>query len=114
MPTTITVTKCDDGGTRAVAVGDTIEVHLPENAAGGYRWTFDGDDDGPLELTQSSSGYPNDTVGSAGEAVFVVRVRTAGTTRLRLTYGRPWEGEGGVHKTFGIIVHATKPVGEPV
>ena len=114
MATTITVTESDDGGTRAVAVGDTIEVHLPENAAGGYRWTFDGDDDGPLVLTATSSSYPCDVVGSAGEAVFAVRVRTAGTTRLRMTYGRPWEGEGGVRKTFSIVVHGTKPVGDPV
>jgi len=114
MSTTIPVTECDDGGELRTKVGDTIEVRLPENAAGGYRWTFDGEDDGPLELTQSSASYPHATVGSAGEAVFVVRVRTSGTTRLRLTYGRPWEGEGGVHKTFGIVVHATKPVGEPV
>jgi len=114
MSTTITVTECDDGGELRAEVGDTIEVRLPENAAGGFRWTFDGEDDGPLELTQSSSGYPNDTVGSAGAAVFVVRVRTSGTTRLRLTYGRPWEGDDGVRKTFRIVVHATKPVGGPV
>jgi len=114
MATTITVTQGDDGGTRAVAVGDTIEVHLPENAAGGYRWTFDGDDDGPLALTQTRSNYPRDTVGSAGEAVFAVRVRAAGDTLLRLTYGRSWEGEAGVCKTFSIVVHATEPVGEPM
>ena len=103
-----------NGSVLQVCVGDTIEVHLPENAAGGYRWTFDGGDDGPLEFTQTKSNYPRDPVGSAGEAVFAVRVRAAVTTRLLLTYGRPWEGEAGRRKTFGIVVHATKPVGESV
>lgn len=111
---TVTVSERDDGGAIRVRVGDTIEVHLPENAAGGYRWTFDGDDDGPLELTGTSSNYPRESVGSAGEAVLTVRVRSTGDARLRLTYGRPWEGESGVCKRINVAVHATKTVGEPM
>lgn len=108
---TITVTECDNGGTVQVHVEDTIEVHLPENAAGGYRWTLDGDDHGSLELTGTRSNYPCESVGSAGEAVFTVRVRSAGSAPLRLTYGRSWECEGGVRKHFSVDVHATESVG---
>jgi predicted secreted protein len=113
MSATITVTECDDDREIDACVGDTIEVHLPENAAGGYRWTVEGgcDDRAAVELTGTSSNYPREAVGSAGEAVFAVRVRATGRTRLRLTYGRPWEGEDGVRKTFSIIVHATENVG---
>ncbi len=107
MPNTITVTDSDDGGDLRVRVGDTIEVHLPENAAGGYRWALDDDDNGPLECTGTGSNYAREAVGSAGEAVFAVRVRAAGDTPLRLTYGRPWEGEAGICKRFSIAVHAT-------
>jgi len=107
MGTTITVTQGDDGGAVYVRVGDTIEVHLPENAAGGYRWLLDDDDDGPLHCTRTGSNYPSDAVGSTGEAVFIVAVRAAGTARLGLTYARPWEGDAGVAKHFSVAVHAT-------
>ena len=105
------MTECDDGSTLAVHVGDTIEVHLPENAAAGYRWAADCDDDGPLEFAGARGDYPCESVGSAGQAVFTVSVRAAGDARLRLTYGRSWEGQGGVCKHFTVDVHATKSVG---
>ena len=115
MSTTITVTECDDGGELRAEVGDTIEIRLPENASGGYRWSLDCEDDkGPLEFGCTGWVYPRETVGSAGEAVFTARVRAAGDVRVRLNYGRPWVGESGVRQTFSIVVHATKPVGEPV
>ncbi len=107
MGTTITVTECDDGRDIAVRVGDTIEVHLPENAAGGYRWALDNDDDGPLEFMGNRANYPSGAVGSAGEVVFAVRVRAVGNARLSLTYGRSWEGEAGVSKHFSVAVQAT-------
>ena len=110
---TITVTECDNGGDVHVHIGDTIEVHLPENAAGGYRWAADCDDAGFLELSGAGGDYPCEAVGSSGEAVFTVTVRAAGNSRLRRTYGRSWEGEGGVCKHFSVDVHATKAVGEP-
>lgn len=34
---TITLTERDNGGRVRAHVGDTIELHLPENAAAGYR-----------------------------------------------------------------------------
>lgn len=117
MGTTITVTTCDDGRDLAVRVGDTIEVHLPENAAGGYRWALDcadGDDrdNGPLEYGGTEWSYPSAAVGSAGEAVFTIRVRAAGDARLRLRYGRPWEGGAGVSKHFSVGVHASSVGGQ--
>jgi inhibitor of cysteine peptidase len=106
MGTKITVTECDDGSDLRARVGDTIEVHLPENAAGGYRWAL-ADDGGLLEFIGTSANYPHGVVGSAGEAVFAVRVRAAGNARLSLTYGRSWEGEAGICKHFSVSVHAT-------
>ncbi len=107
----ITVTECDNGDTVAVHVGDTIEVRLPENAAGGYRWAADCDDAGLLEFSGALGDYPCESIGSAGEAVFIVTVRAAGDARLRLRYGRSWEGESGVCRRFSLRVHATKSVG---
>jgi len=101
MPTPESSTKTDWQVSCARRWATPSKCACPKTPPAVYRWIFDG----PLELTQTRSNYPRDAVGSAGEAVFAVRARAAGTTRLRLTCGRPWEGDGGVRKTFNIVVH---------
>jgi len=106
---TITVAERDDGGRVRARVGDTIEVHLPENATAGYRWAPDDLDAGLFELSGAGADYPDKATGSGGEAIFRITVRAAGTATLRLKYWRHWEGETGVLKHFAIEVDAVSP-----
>jgi len=108
MPTTITVTECDDGSRVRAHVGDTLELRLPENASTGYRWALDegaSDVFGPCE---QHGEYPCKTIGSGGEAVFRVHVCAAGHAALTVKYWRHWEGDTSVRKRFTITVEATK------
>jgi len=104
---TITVTEHDDGGQLGAQVGDTIEIHLAENATTGYRWETDGLDPHVFELEGATGSYRSDAVGSGGDAQFRIKVLAAGSATLRLKYWRRWEGEGGVLKRFAVKVDAS-------
>lgn len=106
MPTTIVVSECDDGTRVRAHVGDTIEVHLPENASTGYRWALDGIDAGMFELRQSDADYPEGLIGAGGEALFRITIRGPGTATLRLKYWRHWEGDHGVRKRFTVDIES--------
>ena len=103
---TIILTERDNGGRVQAHVGDTIELHLPENAAAGYRWALDDLDARLFELSEAGADYPDDATGSSGEARFGITVRAPGNATLRLKYWRHWEGEAGVLKRFAVEVEA--------
>lgn len=104
---TITVTEHNDGGQVGARVGDTIEIHLAENATTGYRWEPDDLDTHLFELKEATGDYRSGAVGSGGQAIFRIKVRAAGGATLRLKNWRPWEGEGGVLKRFEVKVNAS-------
>lgn len=106
MPTTIVVSECDDGTHVRAHVGDTIEVHLSENASTGYRWALDDGDARIFELSGSGADYPGGLIGAGGEALFRITIRSPGTATLRLKYWRHWEGEPGVRKRFTVDIEA--------
>jgi inhibitor of cysteine peptidase len=107
MPTTITVTECDDGTRVRAHVGDTIELRLPENASTGFRWALDEHDSGVFGPCETHGEYPCKTTGSGGEAVFRIKVCAVGNTALRAKYWRHWEGENSVRRRFTVNVEAT-------
>ncbi len=104
---TIMLTERDDGGQVRAQVGDTIELHLAENATAGYRWEPDSLDPHLLELAGATGDYRSGAVGSGGDAQFRISVRAAGSATLRLKYWRRWEGEGGVLKRFAVKIDAS-------
>jgi predicted secreted protein len=104
---TITVTEHNDGGQVRAQVGDTIEIHLAENATTGYRWEPDSLDPHLFELEEATGNYRSGAVGSGGDAQFWFKVRAAGSATLRLKYWRRWEGEGGVLKRFAVKIDAS-------
>ena len=104
---TITVTEHNDGGQVSAQVGDTIEIHLAENATTGYRWEPDGLDPHLFELEEATGEYPSAAVGSGGEALFRIKVRAAGSATVRLKCWRRWEGESGVLKRFEVRINAS-------
>jgi hypothetical protein len=65
---TITLTEHDDGASIRARVGDTIEIHLPENATTRYRSELDELDERVFDLTEAGTDYPSKAIGSGGEA----------------------------------------------
>jgi inhibitor of cysteine peptidase len=104
---TMTLTERDNGKHVSAQTGDTIEIHLAENATTGYRWEPDNLDTHLFELEGSAADYPSNTPGSGGEAKFLIKVRAAGSAPLRLKYWRRWEGEAGVIQRFEVTVDAS-------
>jgi len=104
---TITVTEHNDGGQVSAQVGDTIEIHLAENATTGYRWETYDLDPHLLELEEATGNYRSGAVGSGGEVQFRIKVRATGSATLRLKCWRRWEGEGGVLKRFVVKIDAS-------
>jgi inhibitor of cysteine peptidase len=105
-PMVIMLTQRDDGGHVRAQVGDTIEIHLPENATTGYRWEPDSLDPHLFELAGATGNYPPGIPGSGGDAQFRIKVLATGGSTLRLKNWRRWEGEGGVIKRFEVKVDA--------
>jgi inhibitor of cysteine peptidase len=97
----VNLSEQDDGRRVSVAVGDTVEVRLPENATTGYRWAPEATDEARLQPLAQSGDYPATAqVGSGGYAVFRYRVRKAGEATLALTYRRSFETAGSGIRRF--------------
>lgn len=105
--TVMTLTERDDGQRITASVGDTVDIRLAENATTGYRWTLEPPATEVLVLSDAGADYPGGDLGSAGEAHFRLTVSVPGTAVLRLVYGRRWEGEAGISRTFSVEVAVT-------
>jgi predicted secreted protein len=89
-----TLTEKDSGGSFEMAPGETLAVRLDENPTTGYGWAVVECDKDVLSLERSefvSSG--GKSVGVGGVRVFVFEAEAVGSTSVRLSYRREWEGE---------------------
>ncbi|MGE5397754.1 MAG: protease inhibitor I42 family protein [Chitinophagales bacterium] len=83
----------DNGKKVTVLEGDTFTLQLPSNPSTGYSW-------GPVEFDQkvlkqeSQEQIPSKTgaIGSAGSEQWVFKANKAGSTQIKVSYSRPWEG----------------------
>ena len=98
----LTLTEAENGGRFTVRVGDTINIHLSENSAAGYRWTASSLDE--LRVTVKSHGYQatGAAVGSAGTTVWRVSASQPGTARVELKKSRPWEPADSASERFAV------------
>jgi predicted secreted protein len=87
----LTLAEANDGGRFSVGVGDAITIHLSENAAAGYRWSVVSLDDTHLTVEGQRYRAAGPGVGSAGTAVWTLRAKRPGTTRVELQKSRSWE-----------------------
>ena len=101
MPATLS--EKDDGSTADLAVGDTLRIHLSENASTGYRWAIDHFDERCIEALASEPRHDAQApIGSAGEVIFDFRGRQAGSGAIVLKHWRHWEGESSVTRRFRV------------
>jgi inhibitor of cysteine peptidase len=100
-----TVTAADNGRGLDVSKGDSVAIRLYENASTGYRWTFDGLDDGRVALRRTEHQPGSDAVGSGGYVAWVLEPTVAGRVEIRLKLWRPWEGDGSIRDRFSIALN---------
>lgn len=85
----VEVALARDDSAVAVERGDVLVVRLEETATTGYLWRAE-TDGGLVEVDDvTEPGGP--APGASGERVLRLRAEEAGTWRLDLRLGRPWE-----------------------
>jgi inhibitor of cysteine peptidase len=94
-----------DGSEIKVAANDEFAVALPETRTAGYRWITT-ENGAPILTLSSETTIPNaGAAGGAGRHVWHFRVVSAGETKLKLEYRRPWEKSTEPTRTFTLKVH---------
>jgi inhibitor of cysteine peptidase len=90
-----------------VKSGDIFTIALDSNATTGFQWTVQANitDVNILQQTSHDCIAPNATaLGKAGIEEWTFKAGHTGTTKVTLSYNRPWEGgEKGV-RTFELTV----------
>jgi predicted secreted protein len=74
----------------SLAVGDTLEIRLPQRGGTGYLWSV-GKPSELLTLTDDRVDLDSSAMGAAATRVLVFETASAGEGRLRLELGRAWE-----------------------
>jgi inhibitor of cysteine peptidase len=91
-----------------VKTGDIFNIALDSNGTTGFQWTADANIADTAVLEQTAHDYiaPNNggIIGAPGTEEWTFKALKAGTTAVKMSYDRPWEGgEKGV-RTFELTV----------
>jgi inhibitor of cysteine peptidase len=88
----IKIGTADNGGEKAVPVGDQFEVTLPENPTTGYRWQLHAPVNPALSVESNSyvAAAPG-LIGSGGLRSWRFRALKEGAVHLVIDNGRSWE-----------------------
>jgi inhibitor of cysteine peptidase len=98
------LTAADDAKTVELRVGSDAVLRLPENATTGYRWAVDAVDRSLIEIKEGQYLSASNTVGSGGEAQWILHAKAAGVTQLKLKRWRHWEGERSVIERYEVTL----------
>ena len=98
-----TVQEGDNGQTIEVAIGDTLEITLPETASTGFRWQVVSSGD-PVCAVAADTRAPPGTAkpGAPGAHQWQLEARSAGEGVFKAAYRRSWESDAG--REFSIRV----------
>ena len=101
---THTVTEAQNGATVAMAVGDVLQIHLPENPTSGYRWAPDEIDEARVAVEPPSYRAEDGRPGSGGMVTWTLRAKAPGTPRVALKHWRHWDGDRSVTQRFTLTL----------
>ena len=88
-----------------LALGETLEVCLPETPSTGYRWQVTADGSPVCEITGDAFTAPSATApGRAGEHCWSVMAVRAGDGAIELQHRRRWQGAGEPGRIFKLHV----------
>ncbi len=104
--TILTADQHNHGQTVQLAVGDTLELRLPENPTTGYQWVTTTIDNTLLsELAHDFIPPATDAYGAGGVRILRYRALARGRSPLELTLRREWEPENPIdHFKLDVIV----------
>lgn len=100
----ITLTINESGKTQKAKVGDTIIVQLPENPTTGYRWELKEIDKAiePPEIQYKPDEGAQ--MGGGGTKTFEFKLKSKGTTTIKIINKRSWEPENSAIQHFEAII----------
>jgi predicted secreted protein len=92
-------------------VGDEIGIELKVTGSAGYAWYFDKLDPDFFELLSEErkvvTSEKGDLVGTPMLKVWKLRAKKPGTSMIRMSYYRLWEGKDKAVNQFEILVDIT-------
>lgn len=80
-----------------LAVGETLELSLPENPTTGHRWHFDPAPPAVLKVESDHFEPPHGALGAGGRRRWTFRAQEPGEGTLKLVYRRSWEKTAAGH-----------------
>jgi predicted secreted protein len=93
-----------------VKVGDEIRIELKGVGSTGYEWHFDILDNNFFEITtkdKKTSAGQGDVVGLSYVAIWKLRAKTPGSSTIKMSYYRVWEGKDKAIDQFEIHIDVT-------
>ena len=96
----------DNGQTVSMAVGDALQLSLPENPSTGYVWSVVTNNEAVLRPDEDPAYTPVGTVmpGSGGRVTFSFTAIAQGNVNLQLILARPQETAVEAAETFALAV----------
>jgi inhibitor of cysteine peptidase len=85
------MSEADDGRKINVAVGETLELELPEISGTGFKWAFTSSAESILTLEKEYSAGAATVPGSGRMRCWRFKAIAPGDATLELVYARPWE-----------------------
>lgn len=98
------VDETSNNRTIEVAIGQTIEVRLPENPTTGFRWQLTSDGGPACVVTDDQFIAPSGPPGKGGDHTWRFKVVRPDESDIELGYRRSWGGAVGASRIFKIHV----------
>ncbi len=102
MPTEIEVNDRANGTTVVLAVGQCLDIRLPENPTTGYRWSVESL--GGMLLESDEFLPAGSGAGAGGARHLRVRAQKPDRTQIALSLRRSWEAPGASIGRFTLSV----------
>src|SRR5271166_5185131 len=100
------VSEADDGREIEVAVGETLELALPETSGTGFRWDFTSRGEAILALEKEYTAAAATAPGSSRMRCWRFKAIAPGNAMLELGYARPWETRA--VRSFGLKLRTAR------
>ena len=103
---TMHISRNDNGTEITVSRGGLVELSLAARGATGYLWRFDRIDPDYIDVVgeKTASAPAKGITGAPVIHTWTLRMKKAGSTELRMSYYRPWEGKDQAADTFTVRI----------
>jgi inhibitor of cysteine peptidase len=108
----MTTQRCSEGcngQTIDLVVGQTIEIHLPENPTTGFRWQRTTKDLAVCRLVSDTFGASSGPPGHGGEHSWIFAAVRPGECDIEFHLRRRWAGSAEPARTFKIYIRVEHP-----